>query len=84
MVRSKAINQPITPYKAIAAGALHTLIKKYFSANSSTSLEAGDTQNPSSINGFRNKNITKPAQNPKNIALKRYARTSFSSRAPNA
>jgi len=33
MVRSKAINQPITPYKAIAAGALQTLIEKYFSAN---------------------------------------------------
>ena len=65
------MTQPITPYKAIAAGALQTLIKKYFSANFSTSLEAGETQKPISISGFLNKNITRPAQNPKKSALKR-------------
>ena len=82
LVRSKAINQPMTPYNAMAAGALQTLIKKYFAANPSTSIEAGETQKPISINGFLSKSIVRPAKSPNNKALKRYARTSFSSLAP--
>ena len=49
LVLSSAINQPTIPYKLIAAGALQTLIEIYFSANSSTSIEAGDNQKPKFI-----------------------------------
>ena len=68
----------------MAAGALQTLIEIYFSANSSTSIEAGDNQKPKSINAFLSRKIKSPAENPKNNALSKYDRTSLSSSDPTA